>query len=355
MKDRILAEIRETGPIPFERFMDLALYDPGGGFFAGSTLRSEKAGDFLTSPEVSPAFGATLGRFVQREYERLGRPDDFTVLEVGAGSGSLLEPLLDSLGFTPTVRAVEASPAARAALAERFPGIELLEPDTPLPAMPSGVVVANELLDNLPMALAVRTGSDWTERWVAADGDSLGLAAVAVRDDVRAWLNAWSGPVPEGGIVEVQLAAAAWIESVSAALGQGSIVAIDYGDTAELLEPRRASGTLRTYRAHHLGPHPLDEPGATDITADVNFTALLGLGERLDLACSLVRQDDFLRDHGLREHLADLRLQELELARGSDTMARLKVRSQVTDIETILHPRGLGDFRVFVAREPSEV
>jgi SAM-dependent MidA family methyltransferase len=339
--------------------MELALYDPAGGFFSTGVLRSEKAGDFLTSPEVSAAFGQTLATYVTSEHDRLGQPQDFTVVEVGAGSGSLLGPLLETLPFEPHVVAVEASPAARESLVRRVLGISVLAPEESLETISHGVVLANELLDNLPMALAVREASGWTERWVTEHEGVLALTAVTPRPEVIDWLTAWAGPVEDGGIVEVQLAAVKWLSAMAATIGEGSIVAIDYGDTAELLEPRRAGGTLRTYRAHHLGPHPLDEPGATDITADVNFTALLGAGELLGLDCSLHRQDDFLNRLGLRERLGALRHEELALARGNDTMARLIVRNEISEIETIVHPRGLGDFRAFVARvgepiEPSE-
>jgi len=111
--DRVLDLIRSDGPMPFERFMEISLYDPEG-FFGGEKLRSEKGGDFLTSPEVSPLFGETLATYVAHERERIGEP--FQVVEVGAGSGSLLRPLLDAVDLD--ALAVESSPAAREALRE---------------------------------------------------------------------------------------------------------------------------------------------------------------------------------------------------------------------------------------------
>jgi SAM-dependent MidA family methyltransferase len=111
-------------------------------------------------------------------------------------------------------------------------------------------------------------------------------------------------------------------------------------------------GTLRTYRAHHLGPDPLIEPGATDVTADVNFTALLAAAARLGCRAELARQDDFLSGLGLRQVLSDLRVEELALARDGDPLARLQVRSRRADAETLLHPRGLGDFRVLTVAVP---
>lgn len=323
--------------MPFERFMEIALYDPDG-FFGGDVLRSEKAGDFLTSPEVSPLFGETLARYVAGIHSSIGDP--FLLVEVAAGSGSLLRPLLEKLPVE--ALAVEASPAAREAL-EPF---VLVRED--LPPSIRGVVIANELLDNLPTALAQLTSGGWRERWVGVDGDELVFVDAPPRPEVVDWLERYVGQVPEGGWVEVQLAAREWVADVLSRLQAGAVVLIDYGDTAENLLPRRGDGTLRTYRAHHLGPHPLDEPGETDITSDVNFTALLDLHP----SGTLHRQDDFLAGLGLRDMLSDIRRRELEAARSGDAMERLHLRDTRNEIETLLHPRGLGDFRVLVFEKP---
>src|SRR5690606_37859121 len=137
-----------------------------------------------------------------------------------------------------------------------------------------------------------------------------------------AWLDCFAGPVDDGGWVEVQLDAAEWVRDALARLQAGALVLIDYGDTAENLAPRRRDGTLRTYRAHHLGPHPLDEPGATDITADVNFTAIEAIAQEAGATVRVWRQDDFLGSLGLRERIKALRHAELDLARAGDEMAR---------------------------------
>ena len=344
LHQRIRRDIEATGPIPFEVFMQLALYDPDGGFFTTGKLRSERGGDFLTSPEVSALFGETLARFVEQERERIGQP--FEVVEVAAGSGSLIGPLTRVVDIEAWV--VEASPAARAAL-----GV-LLDPDrvrSDLPDRIRGVVIANELIDNLPMALAQRAQGGWRERWVGVDGEGLAMIDAPARPEVLEWLAAFAGEVPDGGWVEVQLAAGAWLRDVLHRLEAGAVLVFDYGDTAENLIPRRQDGTLRTYRAHHLGPHPLDEPGETDITADVNFTALVAVAEEAGAEVELHRQDDFLTELGLGDRLSELRHSELEAARSGDEMERLRLRTLKTEAETLLHPRGLGDFRVLVARK----
>jgi SAM-dependent MidA family methyltransferase len=339
--ERIHAEIRDSGPMPFERFMGLALYDLEG-YFGSGELRSTQAGDFLTSPEVSALFGSTLGRYVAEEHSRIGDP--FAVVEVGAGSGSLLRPLLDTVEVKAV--AVETSPAARVSL-EGLRDVVVMDR---LPEVIRGVVIANELLDNLPMALAQMTHAGWRERWVGIAGDRLELVDAPVRKQVGVWLEAHAGDVPEGGWVEVQLEAARWLDDVLRRLVAGSVVVIDYGDSAEDLLPRRQDGTLRTYRAHHLGPHPLDEPGATDITADVNFTALQSTALGAGVTATLSRQDEFLTELGLRRALSEMRHTELEAARAGDDRERLRLRNLRTEAETLLHPRGLGDFRVLVCR-----
>jgi SAM-dependent MidA family methyltransferase len=344
LEERIRHKIAAKGPIPFEEFMDLALYDPEGGFFGAGKLRSEKAGDFLTSPEVSPLFGETLARYVQRERERVGEP--FEVVEVGAGSGSLIGPLLSRVDVEAWV--VEASPAARLALESVLPPERIR---TDLPDRIRGVVIANELIDNLPMALAQRVDGAWRERWVGLDGDGLAFVDADPRTEVLEWLGDHAGDVSDGGWVEVQLAARDWLLDALIRLDAGSVVLVDYGDTAENLLPRRRDGTLRTYRAHHLGPHPLDEPGETDITADVNFSALAFAAEQTGARVELLRQDDFLVDLGLGNRLSELRHRELEAARAGDDMERLRLRTRKTEAETLLHPRGLGDFGVLVARK----
>jgi SAM-dependent MidA family methyltransferase len=286
-------------------------------------------------------FGETLAVYVSGERQRIGEP--FQLVEVGSGSGSLLRSLLSRLDVE--VVAVEASPAARASLRDALPENAI---GSALPERIRGVILANELIDNLPMALGQRVGHSWRERWVGRDDRGLAFVDANPRPEVEAWLEAYAGPVGEGGWVEVQLAATAWLADVLARLEQGSVVLIDYGDTSENLLPRRQDGTLRTYRAHHLGPHPLDEPGETDITADVNFTALMATAERAGAEVRLLRQEEFLSDLGLRDRLSESRHAELAAARAGDELARLQARSLKIEAETLLHPRGLGDFRVLV-------
>ncbi len=466
LADKLRARIRAEGPMPFEDYMAACLYDEEFGFFTTGPLRSVKDGDFLTSPEVSPWFGRMLARFVSQEQARTGA-DPFLVVEVGAGSGSLMKPLVEALRHVPPAEgrgdaersdaggilsssspsggvalprrsrtsgdrsptprsngrsgpdghndpekppesssgslsesdntdrrkplltsrlagrsgagkatppsgggaapseaegvkaihsptyefhAVEASPAARAALSGFLDPKNVHASLDDLPDSFNGIIIANELLDNLPCALAVRSGDGWVERWVGATDDRFGFVTAPARSEVAEWCDAYAGAVPEGGMVEAQLIAAEWVESALQHLNRGALALIDYGGTAEELEPRRTQGTLRTYRSHHLGPDPFLEPGATDVTVDVNFTAILAAAESVGATAELHRQDDFLVALGLWDNIREFKHQERDLTRSGEAMQRFIVRSEATDAETLLHPRGLGDFRVVVAK-----
>ncbi len=215
LKHRIIEEIRVQGPMPFERFMEIALYDPEG-FFGGDELRSEKSGDFLTSPEVSTLFGETLATYVTGIRDRIGDP--FQVVEVAAGSGSLLRPMMETIDVE--ALAVEAAPAARNRLADMVPVAEEMPPTL------RGVVIANELLDNLPMAVAQKVDGRWRERWVGLDAADLVFVDADPRDEVLDWLDSYAGEVPDGGWVEVQLAARSWVADAIDRLEAGAVLLI---------------------------------------------------------------------------------------------------------------------------------
>jgi SAM-dependent MidA family methyltransferase len=213
------------------------------------------------------------------------------------------------------------------------------------------VIVANEVADNLPAALAVRRRGAWAERLVGVAGEALAWAEGPARPEVASWADRFAGPVPEGGQVEVQLASGEWLRGLVGRLEAGAVIVVDYGDTGEGLANRRMDGTLRTYRGHHLGPDPLAEPGGTDITVDVDFGALSTAAREEGAVVEVLTQAAFLERWGLVERLAALRQEEVDLARRGEEMERLKVRSRLTDGRALLHPRGLGDFRVLVAHK----
>ncbi len=325
------------GAIPFSEFQRLALYGPGG-FYDGEG-RAGRRGDFITSPEVGPLFGAVVARWIDAQWRALGTPDPFTVIEAGAGPGTLARSIL------------AAAPACAAAL--RYVAVEVsssqraLHPDgvESVAALPDGrvdgVVIANELLDNLPIRLVVFDGA-WREAFVALSagtGADAGPAFVEV-------LSAPLDPVPtvlpahptHGARAPLQDDARAWIDSARQLI-RGSVLAIDYArsTTAELaLLPWR--DWLRTYRGHDRGGHYLAQPGSQDITSDVAV-------DQLPEPDVVRTQSQFLQLHGIDDLVAEGRAEwQADAATGG--LAALRMRSRVREAEALLDPAGLGGFLV---------
>ncbi len=326
----IRAEIDERGPLPFSRYMELALYHPELGFYARG--RAGRRGDFITSPEVGPLFGAVLARALDGWWDELGRPDPFTVVEAGAGPGTLAttvlnaEPrCLDALQYL----AVEASESQRAM---HPPGV------TSPPVMPTsigtGVVLANELLDNLPFDILEHEGSGWCEVRVGRAGDALTEVLVPAGPPVHV-----ADPLAPGTRVPLQRAAAGWLADALGRLGRGRVLVIDYGVPAYPVGPERV--WLRTYRDHERGGSPLDAPGSCDITADLDLTALA----QVRPPDRQRTQAEWLRDHGIDE-LVQEGAEHWAQHAAAPNLRALAMRSRAVEGEALLDPTGLGGFVV---------
>ena len=306
-------EIRQAGGwIAFARYMELALYAPGLGYYAGGAAKFGGAGDFITAPELTPLFGQTLARVATEVIFQTGGD----ILELGAGSGRLAVDVLlelERLGHVPDRYLIlELSPdlrdRQRALLAEQAP--HLLERVTWLDTLPGrlrGVVLANEVLDALPVHVVHWTDDGALERGVAWTENGFAWADRPIESPVLADAVAQL-PVTAPYVSEINLAAPALITSLGACLEQGLMLFPDYGfNRAEYYHPQRHQGTLKVHYRHHSLDDPFFLPGLADITAHVDFTAVAHGAEAagLDLL-GYATQGRFLLDAGLLEQMSSM-------------------------------------------------
>ena len=303
--------VTQGGWISFARYMELALYAPGLGYYTAGAHKFGEAGDFITAPELSPLFGRTLARQVA-EIMAHSAPH---ILELGAGSGKLAADmlaeleLLDSLPDSYAILEVSADLRARqqALLRERLP--HLLSRVHWLDALPekfSGAIIANEVLDALPVHLVHWRDGAITERGVAVSDNGFIWQERAISD--AALLEAAQKiPAPDDYVSEICLAARGLINSLAQRLEQGAMLFIDYGFGArEFYHPQRSRGTLMCHYRHHAHDDPFFLPGLQDITAHVNFSdiAECSIDAGLELM-GYTNQAFFLINCGITEFLKD--------------------------------------------------
>lgn len=347
----------------------MALYHPELGFYESGGGAGRGGADFLTSPEVGPLFGAVIGAALDVWWEGLGRPDPFVVIEAGAGNGALAAAVLGARpACAPALRylLVERSAALRRRQRERVklePAALVLgpvsesDPDLgPLPAsgtgplaaslveLPAGpfegVVLANELLDNLPFRLLERTPPEGSWAEVRVDEN---LAEVLVPALPRLSAEA-RRLVPDAAIgqrIPVQDNAADWLRTALSSLTGGRVVVADYAGSTASMAVRGWRQWVRTYRRHRPGGHPLESLGEQDITCEVASDQLQAV-RRAVLDRS---QADFLVASGIESLVSDARQRWLERAAVGDLEA-MRARSRVSEGAALVDPSGLGAFRV---------
>ncbi|MBK9234956.1 MAG: SAM-dependent methyltransferase [Rhodoferax sp.] len=303
--------------------MALALYTPGLGYYANDGLIFSQmptsgqdgvhavGGDFVTAPEMSPLFGATLARQIAQALQ-VTQTDE--IWEFGAGSGALALQVLDALraqevplrrysimDLSGTLRARQQFTLAKYG--------DLVQWVGELPATMQGVVVGNEVLDAMPVKLLARLAGHWHERGVAIASDQAGFVWQDRPTDRRPALEIAGG---HDYLTEVHPQAEAFVRTLADKLAAGAVFLIDYGfPEAEYYHPQRHMGTVMCHRAHRADPDPLAEPGLKDITAHVNFTsiALAAQGAGLNVLgyCTQAR---FLMNCGLVDLLGAASLPE---------------------------------------------
>jgi SAM-dependent MidA family methyltransferase len=311
-----------------------ALYGPRGFYTVAG--RAGRRADFLTSPEVGPLFGTVISRWIDAEFRRIGEPDDFTVVEVGAGPGTLARSVLAAAPqWTDRYVCVELSEAQRASHPAGVASTDRM------PTGVAGVVIANELLDNLPFRLAVFDGG-WREAYVVEQADG------AFVEVLRPAPSEWSAILParavHGGRAPIQQTARQWVDSAVASLRVGTVLCIDYctATTAEVAAmPWR--DWLRTYRAHERGGHYLRDVGLQDITAQVCL-------DQLPEPFAVRDQAQFLMRWGIDDLVEEGR-RVWEAAAARPDVAALRMRSRLREAEALCDRSGLGSFVVSEFRQ----
>lgn len=376
--DAVRAHIHRSGPIGFDTYMSLAL-DGEDGFFASGRGAGRAGGDFVTSPQVGALFGRLVARAFDREWEVLGRPDPFVVIEGGAGDGTLARDVLRAEPACATALhyvLVERSVALRRAQHDRLaieppdealgpfvrpPGAGAPEPVpgrgpivTQLADLPAvrvdGVVFANELLDNLPIAVVERNETGWSEVRVTLAGATELPAPILVPLESHALLTraVRARAAQPGTRLPVPVGALEWVERANRTVERGALVLVDYfATTDELVE--RAPAWLRTYAGHRRGHDPfVVAPGNCDITADVPLEPICDLGA----GATVTTQAEWLAGLGAGAEIATARA---HLASATDPRALhvLAARSTINEAAALTDPAGLGAHRVVrLARSP---
>jgi SAM-dependent MidA family methyltransferase len=350
---RIRDEIRASGPMPFARFMELALYDPDGGYYRSASARPGRGGDFITAPELHPIFGETLAAAVVAIWRDLAEPGRFVIREHGAGDGALAVPLLDAavameprLGPALRYQPVDVDPRRIETVQARLATAGLashVDGDLDRSTGFDGVVIANEVLDALPVhrvrdregrlrEIAVDLGPDDAFVEVEIDPSTAALAQRLMADGVE---------LVDGQTAEICLALDDWVAAAAAPLRRGVLLLIDYGfPAAELYDPvRRRDGTLRAYLRHQVNDDPYRHVGRQDLTAHVDVTAV----ERAAHAAGLTTLGITTQAEALVGLGIEARLQAIQADPATTVETYTLVRSALM---RLLDPAAMGRFRV---------
>jgi SAM-dependent MidA family methyltransferase len=354
--EEFLAErIRRHGPIPFADFMRECLYHPVHGYY--SKAESRRFADYYTSVDVHPIFGRLLVRQFAEMWEYLGRPDEFLLVEAGAGVARLAAHILDFceaslLDFYSGLRyvAVERSASRREQVAmklQRHSAASHLQTSVEIPMkIPCGCVFSNELVDALPVHRVVMREGVLQEIFVGYNnGKFVDVVAPLSTCAIGEYFATQGVTLKEGQQAEAGLEACDWISEVGRRIERGFVLTIDYGHRAEdLFDEHHMRGTLLAYRNHRASEDFYASPGEQDLTAHVNFTALETWGKRSGLETSgFTSQTAFLLALGQKNEFADL------YDHGQSEAEQVRGRMQ---LKTLIHPEGMGErFQVLAQRK----
>ena len=348
--------IDSDGPITFAKYQDTALYHPELGYYAGGQ-RSGWRGHFLTSAELDPAFGALWAVGFRRVWERLGRPETFELIEVGPGEGGFANSILgvvegdfaDALVY----RLVERIPALaerQMSLLSTYDNVVWSVSIDETPAA-HGALMANEVLDNLPVHLLEYRGDEFVELYVQAPASGLEFVPGPVSSSrVSRLLDSVDHEPNDGQRLEVAPAAVDFVRSCATAVARGSVFLVDYGLTWRELVERR-SGTLVSYSDAGTDDAVLDRPGEKDITSHANWDVAAGALRSAGFEVTgPTPQSEVLRDLGLADLDESLAEQQRNLTAEGRGAEALRIFSRRQALGVLRDPNGLGGLDVVTGR-----
>lgn len=343
LSERIIDAIRSDGPMPFDQYMSMCLYEPGLGYYVNGLHKFGQAGDFVTSPEQGPLFAQTLARQIDDISLAWVSPAMWHVLELGAGSGVLARDILLNLKTLPEKYWIfEPSAVLREVQAKTLEAAGLLEHVEWLAKPPEqdfcGVVLGNEVIDALPIKRWCLSGDVIEELAVDLDQNGSALCwtriqpSEALEAKVSTLLERLNEPVSSGYESECCVYLEAWLASVTAHLTQGVVLLIDYGYTEDVYyHPERSEGTLVCHYRHRAHFDPFVWPGLTDISAWVDFSALGRSADNIGLeVMGYTTQAEFVLAQGIHHDVMAL----------TDENARL---SALSELKRLTLPGEMGE------------
>ena len=347
LEARLRERIQREGPISFYEWMKSALYDEREGYYCAARVRQGRAGDYRTAPETSPLFAATFAEYFAKLFTELGSPRQFTIVEVGAGSGDFTRGVLSTLRdeypqvFATTKYLVEevSSTARERSVAHLSEFSERVSVKSPTvseghpgnPALPdgrdsdriTGVIFSNELIDAFPVNRVVMRDGRLRQLFVGVNESHFVWQETELEAPIADYCERVDLNLREGQIGEINPDADAFIARAAASLERGYIVTVDYGaERHELLDsPDREQGTLRAFRSHQFAGDVLADPGQQDLTTTIDWTQIREAGERAGLRTrQFVRLDQFLIAEGLLDRIAAI-AQTADMAKAAQLTA----------------------------------
>ncbi len=316
--------------------MDNCLYSKFG-FFNTDVVRSSKEGDFLTSPEVSEYFGLIIANFINEKIK------DGHILEVGAGTGSLAEEIVKNVDKK--LYLLENSTTALANLKNKK--FQAEEKPEQFSDKKIDIIYMNELLDNVPCSIGVHKDNKWYEKIINTNKEKFEYDLAEIREENYEWIKKYNLQPMEGVELEIQLNSEKLLNNFIDIFNPKYFLIFDYGYEYKDRDKKPYESLIRTYKEHHLSSEPLELPGETDITYDVNFTFVEKYFESKGYKVELMLQTNFLDKYGFENIYKKLK----ENYQKFSDIEKLKIKSQLVGLEAIHNERGLGGFYTLVAEK----